>query len=68
MKVMLVCGTRPEIIKSVSFYRECKSKKDMDVVYVNTGQHRDMAPRWREFSSPDEASISTRPYQCIRQL
>jgi UDP-N-acetylglucosamine 2-epimerase (non-hydrolysing) len=37
-KIMLVCGTRPEWIKSVSFIRELK-KTEHKLIIVNSGQH-----------------------------
>lgn len=40
MKLSLVFGTRPQIIKCVSVIRECVKKK-IDITIINTGQHYD---------------------------
>lgn len=48
MKVLIVCGTRPEAIKMAPVYLELKSSNH-DVFYCNTGQHRDMMDPVNEF-------------------
>ncbi len=40
MKLTLVFGTRPQIIKCVPVIRECTRKK-LDITIINTGQHYD---------------------------
>ena len=40
MKLTLVFGTRPQIIKCVPVIRECARKK-LDITIINTGQHYD---------------------------
>lgn len=41
--VGIVCGTRPEIIKLAPVYHALKSREELDVLWVHTGQHADMA-------------------------
>jgi len=44
MKLMIVYGTRPELIKLASFIYELQSN-DIEHILVNTGQHRDMVDK-----------------------
>lgn len=39
---MIVLGTRPEVIKLVSFIREIKLRPEFEPIIVNTGQHIDL--------------------------
>lgn len=41
-KIMLVFGTRPEAIKMCPLIKELKKRKEMKVIVVVTGQHREM--------------------------
>ncbi|MHA1770217.1 MAG: non-hydrolyzing UDP-N-acetylglucosamine 2-epimerase [Candidatus Thorarchaeota archaeon] len=41
MKIAIVVGTRPEFIKTWSVIQEAKSRSDVDVVLIHTGQHYD---------------------------
>ena len=41
--ILLVAGTRPEIIKTVPVVIEARKRKDVKVVYCLTGQHKTMA-------------------------
>ncbi|MHA1905219.1 MAG: UDP-N-acetylglucosamine 2-epimerase, partial [Candidatus Thorarchaeota archaeon] len=41
MRIGLIVGTRPEIIKTWSVIEEIKSRKDIDLVLIHTGQHYD---------------------------
>ncbi|WP_217265712.1 hypothetical protein [Aeromonas veronii] len=42
-KIMIVSGTRPEIIKLAPLYHALKQKPWADVCWVHTGQHDSMA-------------------------
>ncbi|MGL4349900.1 MAG: non-hydrolyzing UDP-N-acetylglucosamine 2-epimerase, partial [Plesiomonas shigelloides] len=42
-KIMMVSGTRPEIIKLAPLYHALKQKPWADVCWVHTGQHDSMA-------------------------
>jgi UDP-N-acetylglucosamine 2-epimerase (non-hydrolysing) len=43
MKLLIVGGTRPEIIKCAPIYLEAKRSSKVEVAFCNTGQHREMA-------------------------
>jgi UDP-N-acetylglucosamine 2-epimerase (non-hydrolysing) len=43
MKILIVGGTRPEIIKCAPIYIAAKKRSDIEVVFCNTGQHKEMA-------------------------
>jgi len=43
MKVMVICGTRPEWIKMASTIRALQKHKDIELVVVNTGQHKELS-------------------------
>lgn len=53
MKVLIVCGTRPEAIKMAPVYLELKISNHT-VFYCNTGQHRDMMDPVNEFFRIEE--------------
>lgn len=42
MKVMTIFGTRPEGIKMAPLVKALKNEKDIECVFVNTAQHREM--------------------------
>jgi UDP-N-acetylglucosamine 2-epimerase (non-hydrolysing) len=42
MKLLVVVGTRPEAIKLAPIVRLAKTKKDIEVLVCNTGQHKEM--------------------------
>ncbi len=42
MKVMLIVGTRPEVVKVASVYRALADAPDMEPILCVTGQHRQM--------------------------
>jgi len=44
MKIFIVFGTRPEVIKLAPLILEAKRRTDVQVVVCNTGQHRDLVP------------------------
>lgn len=41
--VAIVCGTRPEIVKLAPVYRALQRRAALDVTWIHTGQHGDMA-------------------------
>lgn len=41
--ILIVAGTRPEIIKTAPFVLEAKKREDINVIYCLTGQHEVMA-------------------------
>ncbi|MEM3047276.1 MAG: hypothetical protein QW057_09385 [Candidatus Bathyarchaeia archaeon] len=41
MKVVLILGTRPQIIKSAPVIRELTADAEMELQVVHTGQHYD---------------------------
>ena len=41
--IAIVCGTRPEIIKLAPVYRALQSHAALDVCWIHTGQHDQMA-------------------------
>jgi UDP-N-acetylglucosamine 2-epimerase (non-hydrolysing) len=43
MKLLIVGGTRPEIIKCAPIYLEAKRRNTIEVAFCNTGQHKEMA-------------------------
>ena len=43
MKIMVVAGTRPEVIKLIPVVRRLRAARDMETVFCLTGQHREMA-------------------------
>jgi UDP-N-acetylglucosamine 2-epimerase len=42
MKIAIIIGTRPEGIKMVSLIKKLKNRKDIECVFINTAQHREM--------------------------
>lgn len=45
MKVMIVAGTRPEIIKLIPVVKRLREDSAIETVFCMTGQHREMAQR-----------------------
>src|SRR6056300_1539308 len=41
-KVIVVAGTRPEVIKMSSVYMELKKSRTLKPIFLSTGQHREM--------------------------
>ena len=41
-KVVVVAGTRPEVIKMASVYMELQRSDLLEPVFLSTGQHREM--------------------------
>ncbi len=57
-KVMVVCGTRPEIIKMAPVYKALKDSATLEPVLVHTGQHTDLAtPLYAFFDMPPAHNI-----------
>lgn len=48
-KVMVVCGTRPEIIKMAPVYKALQESATLEPVLLHTGQHTDLAWPLYEF-------------------
>jgi len=42
IKVLIIFGTRPEVIKLYPLIEELKEDKDFDIKILNTGQHKEM--------------------------
>ena len=42
-KIAFVAGTRPEIIKTAPVYLAVARQPDLQPVFINTGQHREMS-------------------------
>ncbi len=43
LKILIVCGTRPEIIKLAPVYHFLRTQDWCDVAWLHTGQHQEMA-------------------------
>lgn len=57
-KVMVVCGTRPEIIKMAPVYKALQNSDSLEPVLVHTGQHTDLAtPLYSFFEMPTAHAI-----------
>lgn len=57
-KVLLVCGTRPEIIKMAPVYKALEKSAMLEPVVLHTGQHTDLAaPLYEFFGMPPTESI-----------
>ena len=48
-KIMLVYGTRPEFIKLAPLILELRNRKQVSLVVVNTGQHKEMVDDLEDF-------------------
>lgn len=56
--VLIVCGTRPEIIKMAPVYTALKTSAKLNPVVLHTGQHTDLAaPLYKFFNMPPDHSI-----------
>ncbi|MGB7998594.1 MAG: UDP-N-acetylglucosamine 2-epimerase (non-hydrolyzing), partial [Anaerobacillus sp.] len=51
MKVAVIFGTRPEGIKMAPLVKQLKEDADMDCVFINTAQHREMLDQVLELFS-----------------
>ncbi|MGF6923413.1 UDP-N-acetylglucosamine 2-epimerase [Paraburkholderia sp. 40] len=68
MKVMVVMGTRPEVIKLAPLVRALRS--EFDTIVCASGQHRDMAAQALEFFGiePDITLETMHPGQSLNAL
>lgn len=58
-QVLLVCGTRPEIIKMAPVYAALKESKLLEPSLLHTGQHTDLAaPLYKFFGMPPTESLA----------
>jgi UDP-N-acetylglucosamine 2-epimerase (non-hydrolysing) len=58
-KIMMVCGTRPEIIKMAPVFQELQYSEHFSPVVVHTGQHTDLAmPLYRFFNMEPHHSLT----------
>ncbi len=51
MKIAVIFGTRPEGIKMAPLVKQLKQDADMDCVFINTAQHREMLDQVLELFS-----------------
>ena len=68
--ILLVAGTRPEIIKTVPVVIEARKRKDSKVVYCLTGQHKSMALEALSIFGvePDDDLQIMRPNQTLNNI
>ena len=68
--ILLVAGTRPEIIKTVPLVIEARKRKDINVVYCLTGQHKTMALEALSIFGikPDDDLQIMRPNQTLNMI
>jgi len=69
-KIIVVAGTRPEVIKMSSVYMELKESDSLEPIYLSTGQHREMlAQAFGAFDlSPDHDLELMKPGQDLTGL
>lgn len=57
-QVLLVCGTRPEIIKMAPVYEALRASQTLEPIVLHTGQHTDLAtPLYEFFAMPPDETI-----------
>ncbi len=68
--ILLVAGTRPEIIKTVPVVIEARKKNDVKIVYCLTGQHKTMAMEALSIFGvePDDDLQIMRPNQTLNMI
>ena len=68
--ILLVAGTRPEIIKTVPLVIEARKRNDIKVVYCLTGQHKTMAMEALSIFgvTPDDDLQIMRPNQTLNSI
>jgi UDP-N-acetylglucosamine 2-epimerase (non-hydrolysing) len=68
--ILLVAGTRPEIIKTAPIVIEANKRKDIHVVYCLTGQHKTMAMEALSIFGvePDDDLQIMRPNQTLNMI
>jgi len=69
-KVVVVAGTRPEVIKMASVYMELKKSESLEPLFLSTGQHREMlAQAFAAFDlEPDHDLELMQPGQGLNEL
>lgn len=69
-KIVLVVGTRPEVIKMAPVYRELATSKTLQAVLLSTGQHREMLDQaFAAFGiAPDHDLQLMQPGQSLPEL
>ncbi|MGD0037057.1 MAG: UDP-N-acetylglucosamine 2-epimerase (non-hydrolyzing) [Bacteroidota bacterium] len=68
--ILLVAGTRPEIIKTAPVLIEARKRKDIKVIYCLTGQHKTMAMEALSIFGiePDDDLQIMRPNQTLNMI
>ncbi len=68
--LLLVAGTRPEIIKTAPLVIEARKRKDIKVIYCLTGQHKSMALEALSIFGvePDDDLQIMRPNQTLNMI
>ncbi len=68
--ILIVAGTRPEIIKTVPIVIEARKRKDIKVIYCLTGQHKTMAMEALSIFDiePDDDLQIMRPNQTLNMI
>ena len=68
--ILLVAGTRPEIIKTVPLVIEARKRNDVKVIYCLTGQHKTMAMEALSIFGvePDDDLQIMRPNQTLNMI
>ncbi|MCX6120421.1 MAG: UDP-N-acetylglucosamine 2-epimerase (non-hydrolyzing) [Ignavibacteriales bacterium] len=68
--LLIVAGTRPEIIKTIPVVIEARKRKDIKVVYCLTGQHKTMAMEALSIFGvqPDDDLQIMRPNQTLNMI
>lgn len=68
--ILLVAGTRPEIIKTVPLVIEARKRNDIKLIYCLTGQHKTMAMEALSIFgvSPDDDLQIMRPNQTLNSI
>jgi UDP-N-acetylglucosamine 2-epimerase (non-hydrolysing) len=70
IKLLIIAGTRPEIIKTAPVVLAARSRKDVKVKYCLTGQHKTMAMEALSIFviQPDADLEIMRPYQTLNDI
>ncbi|MBN1397040.1 MAG: UDP-N-acetylglucosamine 2-epimerase (non-hydrolyzing) [Bacteroidetes bacterium] len=70
MKILVIAGTRPEIIKTAPVVLAAKNRKDVKINYCLTGQHKTMAQEALSIFNikPDEDLEIMRPNQTLNDI
>ena len=70
IKLLIIAGTRPEIIKTVPVVIEARKRNDVKVVYCLTGQHKTMALEALSIFDvkPDDDLQIMRPNQTLNMI